>query len=181
MNNIALNSFVIKRKAKKRVGRGVGSGRGVKCGAGDKGQAARSGTSFRRLRAKAFRRFPKIGFSSQLVKPKIITVKHILETMKCSDQKVFDFSENKLIGIGEISAPFEVNVKSISIKCKEYLLSKGCKVNVNKELSIADDAHIPSKPKLRAVKAKVGKMILNASSNLKSSTKFKASRKKEKK
>ena len=58
------------KKAKKRVGRGIGSGLGKTCGRGHKGQKSRSGGSvkpgFEGGQMPLQRRLPKFGFSSRV-------------------------------------------------------------------------------------------------------------------
>ena len=60
------------KKAKKRVGRGIGSGLGKTCGRGHKGQKSRSGgfhkVGFEGGQMPLQRRLPKRGFKSQLLK-----------------------------------------------------------------------------------------------------------------
>ncbi len=59
-------------KARKRVGRGIGSGLGKTCGRGHKGQKSRSGGStkvgFEGGQMPLQRRLPKVGFNSRLAK-----------------------------------------------------------------------------------------------------------------
>ena len=55
------------RKARKRVGRGIGSGKGGRAGRGDKGQKSRSGVSlagFEGGQMPLYRRMPKRGFTN---------------------------------------------------------------------------------------------------------------------
>ena len=63
-----LNSLNIKKtKAKKRIGRGIGSGKGKTSGRGHKGQKSRSGVaikSFEGGQMPLYRRLPKRGFRS---------------------------------------------------------------------------------------------------------------------
>ena len=60
------------KQARKRVGRGPGSGLGKTCGRGQKGQKARSGGSinpvFEGGQLPLYRRLPKRGFSNYLFK-----------------------------------------------------------------------------------------------------------------
>ena len=61
----ALNSKKV--KSKKRLGRGIGSGKGKTCGRGHKGQKARSGVaikSFEGGQMPLYRRLPKRGFKN---------------------------------------------------------------------------------------------------------------------
>jgi large subunit ribosomal protein L15 len=66
LNFSFLNS---RKKCKKRVGRGPGSGIGKTCGRGHKGQKSRSGYSRKRFfeggQTPLYRRLPKFGFFSQ--------------------------------------------------------------------------------------------------------------------
>ena len=63
-----LNTLNIKaKKSKKRLGRGIGSGKGKTCGRGNKGQKSRSGVaikSFEGCQMPIYRRMPKRGFKS---------------------------------------------------------------------------------------------------------------------
>ena len=58
------------KKARKRVGRGIGSGTGKTCGRGHKGQKSRSGgfhkVGFEGGQMPLQRRVPKVGFSSRV-------------------------------------------------------------------------------------------------------------------
>jgi large subunit ribosomal protein L15 len=65
-------------KNRKRVGRGQGSGTGKTSGRGNKGQKSRTGYSAKRGfeggQMPLYRRLPKVGFSSRVVKPHSINV-----------------------------------------------------------------------------------------------------------
>lgn len=58
------------KQARRRIGRGIGSGLGKTCGFGHKGQKARSGCSFRPGfeggQMPLYRRLPKLGFHSSM-------------------------------------------------------------------------------------------------------------------
>ena len=67
-NNLALNTIsdVATSKDKKRVGRGIGSGKGKTSGRGVKGQKSRSGVSIKSFEGgqmPLYRRLPKRGFN----------------------------------------------------------------------------------------------------------------------
>src|SRR3989304_1872066 len=68
MNLFDLNAVPIKRKRRKRVGRGIGSGWGKTAGRGAKGASSRSGFSMKKLfeggQTPLFRRLPKRGFNN---------------------------------------------------------------------------------------------------------------------
>lgn len=56
-----------KRQSRKRVGRGIGCGKGKTCGRGGKGQTARSGVAidgFEGGQTPIYRRLPKVGFKN---------------------------------------------------------------------------------------------------------------------
>jgi len=65
-------------KNRKRIGRGAGSGTGKTAGRGNKGQKSRTGYSAKRGfeggQMPLYRRLPKIGFSSRVIKPHSINV-----------------------------------------------------------------------------------------------------------
>ncbi len=66
LNNLSLN---IKRKYKKRLGRGIGSGKGKTSGRGHKGQKSRSGVAIKNFEGgqmPLYRRLPKRGFKISL-------------------------------------------------------------------------------------------------------------------
>ncbi len=69
--------------SKKRIGRGQGSGNGKTAGKGHKGQKARKGYNEKRNfeggQQPLARRLPKIGFTSQVVKPYVINVEKVKE------------------------------------------------------------------------------------------------------
>ncbi|QHG92453.1 50S ribosomal protein L15 [Coxiella endosymbiont of Amblyomma sculptum] len=84
-----LKSNCKKRKNKRRVGRGIGSGKGKTCGRGHKGQRSRSGgyrkVGFEGGQMPIQRRIPKFGFVS---KKKLISAEvrlHELNKIKISD------------------------------------------------------------------------------------------------
>ncbi len=64
-----LTSATGSRRGRKRVGRGIGSGKGKTCGRGHKGQRSRSGgyqkTGFEGGQMPLQRRLPKVGFHSR--------------------------------------------------------------------------------------------------------------------
>ena len=107
-----LNTLYSKsQKNKKRVGRGIASGKGKTCGRGHKGQKSRSGVaikSFEGGQMPLYRRLPKRGFSNAPFK-----------------------TEYAIVTLGQIEAKFdgeEVN--------REALISKGLLSGANKRLRI---------------------------------------------
>ncbi|MFO1130074.1 MAG: 50S ribosomal protein L15 [Rickettsiales bacterium] len=87
--NSLINNYGAKHNSK-RLGRGIGSGKGKTCGKGHKGQKARSGISIRWFEGGQMplkKRMPKIGFNSNIIKPVSITLIDILNVIKYSDIK----------------------------------------------------------------------------------------------
>jgi len=99
-------------KNRKRVGRGQGSGTGKTAGRGNKGQKARSGYSKKRGfeggQMPLYKRLPKVGFTSRVIKPYVINVEKIkavaelseitLESIKSVHKLGKSVSRVKLIG-----------------------------------------------------------------------------------
>ena len=72
-----LNSLLKTKEIKKRVGRGIGSGKGKTSGRGVKGQKSRSGVaikSFEGGQMPLYRRLPKRGFNPILNKQKLAVI-----------------------------------------------------------------------------------------------------------
>ncbi len=109
---INLNTLLsnIKKKNKKRVGRGIGSGLGKTCGKGHKGQKCRSGGKIRRCyeggQTPFYRRIPKFGFKN-------FNSKKIFELRIC-DLNVF--SNNSLINLKKIKSKKLVPLKAKLVK-----------------------------------------------------------------
>jgi large subunit ribosomal protein L15 len=138
---IHLNQFVGScSKKRKRVGRGIGSGRGGTSGAGDKGQCCRPGSSVRGRHADIVRKFPKFGFKSKKVKPISISilslirkVKSLKETSGVIDvKKLFKFEDTKvkLVGKSSIDFPLKIKVDKISAGCRESIVASGGEVQI---------------------------------------------------
>ena len=137
---IHLNQFVGScSKKPKRVGRGIGSGKGRTSGAGHKGQSARSGVSVKGRHADIIRKFPKFGFKSKTEKPISISILSLLNKVKNSSElakSVVDLKELfnlkrskvKLIGKTNIDFPLKVKVDYITKGCRESIISSGGEV-----------------------------------------------------
>ena len=130
-HRIHLNSFSKVRAARKRVGRGVGSGRGGTSGMGDKGQSARSGVSVKNRHAKLFRTFPKVGFTSNKEKPEAISLASILGQKGIDVSKQINLNGGKkakkikLIGKFDVLVPLHISVDYITKGCRECILAAG--------------------------------------------------------
>ena len=80
-------------KSKKRVGRGIASGKGKTCGRGHKGQKSRSGVSIKTEGGQMplIKRLPKRGFhSAKSISYKIINTDDLLQLL---DQKKIDITK----------------------------------------------------------------------------------------
>jgi len=139
-------------KNKKRLGRGIGSGKGKTCGRGHKGQKSRSGVaikSFEGGQMPLYRRLPKRGFKS--IKNKAIAIinlsriqeivnnKKILPDIKINLQNLQKsklinnkYRKLKLLASGDIKKKFDVEVNFISQSAKEKIEKSGGKVTLIK-------------------------------------------------
>ena len=147
-----LNSLNLKIvKAKKRLGRGIGSTKGKTCGRGHKGQKSRSGVaikSFEGGQMPLYRRLPKRGFRSFNNKTKrsvaivnLSKIQQILERKKISSNAKVDlsilqksqqinkkYSKLKILGTGDIKVKFDIETNYISSSAKEKIEKLGGKV-----------------------------------------------------
>ena len=96
---VKLNNFSKKiHKAKKRVGRGIGSGLGKTSGRGAKGQKSRSGVSIKSYEGgqmPLYRRLPKRGFNSLYKREKNVAINldkisKLIEAKKLDSSKSID-------------------------------------------------------------------------------------------
>ncbi len=145
LNNLKLN---IKKKYKKRLGRGIGSGKGKTSGRGHKGQKSRSGVaikSFEGGQMPLYRRLPKRGFKS--FKNKNIAMLN-LSKLQLFAEKKSDLFKNKVslssliksklikkkfkmlkvIGSGSLKSKFDIEVNFVSNSAKEKIEKLGGKV-----------------------------------------------------
>ena len=145
LNNLSLS---IKKKDKKRLGRGIGSGKGKTSGRGHKGQKSRSGVaikSFEGGQMPLYRRLPKRGFKS--LKNKNIAMLNLTKLQNLTEKKS-DLSKSKinlstliksklikkrfkmlkLIGSGNLKSKLDIEVNFISNSAKEKIEKLGGKV-----------------------------------------------------
>lgn len=133
-----------RKKNRRRVGRGIGSGTGKTCGRGHKGQKSRSGSSrsslFEGGQMPLFRRIPKRGFTNCPFKKQYTPVN--LYRLSCfSDGEAVSeetlkergiisgkYNAVKLLGKGDIDVKLKVDVSAISSNAKEKILAKGGEV-----------------------------------------------------
>ena len=149
-----LNSIKTKpSKIKKRLGRGIGSGKGKTSGRGHKGQKSRSGVaikSFEGGQMPLYRRLPKRGFKSMNNKKtfaiiNLSSIQNILDSKKKpSDNKISleslkkinlvakKYNKLKLLGSGDIKEKLDFELNSISKSAKEKVEKLGGKVTLKK-------------------------------------------------
>ena len=128
-------------KARKRVGRGIGSGLGKTSGRGHKGQNARSGggvrPGFEGGQLPLFRRLPKRGFTNAIINIEdlnvfeddtVVTPELLFEAGLVKKGKAVDGI--KVLGNGEITKKLTVKAHKFSKSATEKIEAVGGKVEV---------------------------------------------------
>jgi len=133
------------RRPRKRVGRGVGSGKGKTAGRGTKGHNSRSGggvrPGFEGGQMPLHRRLPKRGFTN-IFKKKIAVI-NIRDLSKFESGSIVDEAALvrvglvkgrrdgiKLLGHGEIKTPLTIKVNMLSKNAREKIIEAGGNVEV---------------------------------------------------
>ena len=139
-------------KPKKRLGRGIGSGKGKTSGRGHKGQKSRSGVaikSFEGGQMPLYRRLPKRGFKSftnkkiaminlskleEIIKKKKILPEAKINLINLQKLNLINnkFKKLKIIGNTEIKNKLDAEVNFISKAAKETIEKSGGKVTLIK-------------------------------------------------
>jgi len=136
-----LNSNVKTKTPKKRLGRGIGTGKGKTSGRGVKGQKSRSGVaikSFEGGQMPLYRRLPKRGFNP--IKKKKIAKINLEQIQKFVDNKKIDI--NTVINLESLQKNKIINKSYLKYK----ILANG---NVTSKLNIeADFSSISAKEKI---------------------------------
>ena len=148
-----LNSLIKVTFSKKRVGRGIGSGKGKTSTRGHKGQKSRSGVAIKSFEAgqmPLYRRLPKRGFKSfknkdVLAKINLSQIEDILKKSKISTSNKINlnmlqkikligkkYKKLKLLGSGDLKDKFDFEVNFISNSAKKKIEKLGGKVNLIK-------------------------------------------------
>ncbi len=141
-----LNTKLKTKEDKKRIGRGIGSGKGKTAGRGVKGQKSRSGVaikSFEGGQMPLYRRLPKRGFNpinnnkkfatinlskiQSLIDKKIISAStkidlKFLKTNKLIKKSVTKF---KILGMGELKDKVNLDTNLLSKSAKDKLTKSG--------------------------------------------------------
>lgn len=132
-------------KNKKRLGRGVGSGKGKTAGRGTKGHNSRSGggvrPGFEGGQMPIHRRLPKRGFAN-IFRKKIIEV-NIRDLSRFESGSTIDEAALirmglvkgkrdgiKLLGLGEINYPLKIKINRVSKNAREKIESAGGSIEV---------------------------------------------------
>ena len=141
--NILNTTFKVK-KNKKRLGRGIGSGKGKTSGRGVKGQKSRSGVaikSFEGGQMPLYRRLPKRGFNpinkdkiakinldqlqSFVDKKRIVEDLINLETLKKNKIINKSYYKFKILGNGNLTSKINIEANFSSISAKEKIEKLG--------------------------------------------------------
>ena len=134
------------KKTKKRIGRGVGSGKGTTAGRGTKGQNSRSGggvrPGFEGGQMPIHRRLPKRGFTN--IFKKTYAIVNISDLSRFESGSVVDEvtlvrsglvkgirDGIKLLGKGEINYPLTIKVDIVSQNATAKIIQAGGKVEAS--------------------------------------------------
>jgi len=148
---------------KRRVGRGIGSGRGTFCGRGGKGQTARAGGNrrigFEGGQTPLTRRLPKLGGFKNInrVPFQVVNLSDLekefdnsaevsASSLKLAGLIRSDKNPVKILGVGELSKKLIIKVESISASAKEKIEKAGGKIEI-----------LPSKSKKKVKTEKIEK------------------------
>jgi large subunit ribosomal protein L15 len=141
MNISDVNRGVHKNKARKRLGRGIGSGQGKTAGRGHKGQGQRNGVSFSPIfqggASPLVRRVPKRGFNnSWAAAVAVVNVGDLNEAFKSGDQVSPEtlaaanlvkgrYDELKILGNGELTKKLKVSAHRFSKSAADKIAKAG--------------------------------------------------------
>ena len=126
------------KPAKKRVGRGIGSGLGKTCGRGHKGQKSRSGgyhkINFEGGQMPLQRRLPKMGFKSRVSKTIAQVTLSELSKIQAEVIDITVLKENGIIGhaIREVKVILSGELTS-AVKLKGLRITKGARSAIEQQ------------------------------------------------
>ena len=146
------------RHKSKRVGRGIGSGRGKTAGRGNNGQKSRSGVAIKGFEGgqmPLYRRLPKRGFNNIFAKRfQVVNLGRLqtaIDTGKLDAGKPIGTAELiasgvvrrardgvRLLGEGELTTNVDITVAGASVSAVEAVEAAGGKVRVTKEVAMND-------------------------------------------
>ena len=134
-----MKEYLIKlTKAKKRVGRGIGSGRGKTAGRGQKGQKSRKSgrvrAGFEGGQTPINLRLPKRGFFHPKKEFRLVNLTQLEKDEKILDKQVVDYSQSKkpvkILGNGELTKNLTVRVAAISKSAQKKIEQTGGRVEL---------------------------------------------------
>jgi len=141
MNLNDVHRGIKKYKARKRVGRGIGSGHGKTCGRGHKGQGSRAGFSvhptFEGGQMPLVRRIPKRGFNNRwALTVAVVNIGELdrrfadgdevnIETLKAKNLAKGSFDVLKVLGDGDLTKKLKVSAHRFSKSAKEKIETAG--------------------------------------------------------
>ena len=148
------------RHKSKRVGRGIGSGRGKTAGRGNNGQKSRSGVAIKGFEGgqmPLYRRLPKRGFNNIFAKRfQVVNLGRLqtaIDTGRLDAGKPIGTAELiasgvvrrardgvRLLGKGELTTNVDITVAGASASAVEAVEAAGGKVRVAKEVAMNDTA-----------------------------------------
>ena len=141
-----LNTKLKTKETKKRLGRGIGSGKGKTSGRGVKGQKSRSGVaikSFEGGQMPLYRRLPKRGFNTiknkknyaiinlskiqSLIDKKIISVTDNIDLKLLRSKKIVkkNITKFKILGLGNVNNKIKLDTNLLSKSAKDKLSKSG--------------------------------------------------------
>lgn len=141
MNISDVNRGIHKNRARKRLGRGIGSGQGKTAGRGHKGQGQRNGVSFSPIfqggASPLVRRVPKRGFNnSWAAVVAVINIGELNEVFKSGEEVSLEklaetnlvkgrYDELKVLGNGELTKKLKVSAHRFSKSAAEKISKAG--------------------------------------------------------
>ena len=140
-----LNNNVKTKIPKKRLGRGIGSGKGKTSGRGVKGQKSRSGVSIKSFEGgqmPLYRRLPKRGFNpinkKKIAKINLDQLQNFLDSKKIDSQNLINletlqlkkiinksYSKYKILANGNLTSKINIEADFSSITAKEKVEKLG--------------------------------------------------------
>ena len=132
-------------KSRKRIGRGIGSGKGKTSGKGHKGQKSRSGVSIKGFEGGQMpihRRLPKRGFTNKnrinYTELNLDNIQKLIDNKKIDPKKTISYktllglglvkskkSKIKILGKGDIKVKIDIEVSAFSKSAKDSIEKNG--------------------------------------------------------
>ncbi len=142
MNLSDINRGIQKHKARKRLGRGIGSGQGKTAGRGHKGQWSHNGVSFLSIfqggTMPLVRRIPKRGFNNRWAKSVlVVNVGDLNSAFEAGEEVTPEtlasktnlakarYDELKVLGDGELTKKLKISAHRFSESAKEKIEKAG--------------------------------------------------------